>query len=377
MKKGVVLKIKKDKAIIMAEDCSFIEIKSFNGMYQGMEVCFKEEDILKKKAVFRSNKYINAACFMLLVFSSYLLLSFYQENIAAYAYVGIDINPSIEIALNKKGRIINARGLDEEGKEILEEVDVEKMDSVDGVKAIITKTIEKNYLEDGNTNDITVYAIMDQKDSKKGNQLVEKVEKAIKEEVVAHSIEGNIKTFVSDKKVKKEADKKGISVAKYISQAEKEAVSIKAEDRDKKENKELRDNDKGRDDKEKKKLKYSYKDKADKEKEEKENIKNNDKKKYNEDNDYKKNNNWIKKYEKNSKENNDEKITGKNEKPANNKKDNNKDKKDNDEDDEDDDEGKDKDDMKDNKKEKQKKDNDNRNNNNKNKKDDKNKWKNK
>jgi len=216
MRKGVVLKIKKDRAIIMADDCTYCEIKSFYGMYPGMEVCFNEEDMFNKRKLFSVNRYITAACFILLVFCSYLFLSFYQENMAAYAYVGIDINPSIEIALNKKGRIINARGLDEEGKEILEEINVKNMDSMEGVKAIITKSIEMNYLEAENKNQITVYAVLNNKNSGDGKELVEKVERVIKEEVVAHSIDGEIKTIVSDKKVKKEADKKGISVAKYI-----------------------------------------------------------------------------------------------------------------------------------------------------------------
>lgn len=240
MRKGVVLKIKKDRATIMADDCTFCEIRSFNGMYPGMEVCFNEGDILKKRITLRSNKYVNAACFMIIVLSSYLFLSFYQENIAAYAYVGIDINPSIELVLNRKGRIINARGLDEEGKEVLQEIDVRKMESVDGVKAIITKTIEMNYIEEDNTNEITIYAVTDEKNSEDGNKIVEKVEKAVKEEVVARSLRGEIKTFVSNKKVKSEADKKGISVAKYIAEDAKETVVREIGKKDKKDNKEFK-----------------------------------------------------------------------------------------------------------------------------------------
>lgn len=219
----------------MADDCTYCEIKSFNGMYPGMEVCFREEDMFKRRKLFSVNRYVTAACFILLVFCSYLFLSFYQENMAAYAYVGIDINPSIEIALNKKGRIINARGLDEEGKEILEEVNVKNMDSMEGVKAIITKSIEMNYLEAENKNQITVYAVLNNKNSGDGKELVEKVERVIKEEVVAHSIDGEIKTFVSDKKVKNEADKQGISVVEYIMENAKKNVAGKNDNKDKNE----------------------------------------------------------------------------------------------------------------------------------------------
>jgi len=210
MRKGVVIKLNKDKATLMAEDCTFCDIKAFKGMYQGMEVCFNDVDILKRRLVFKANRYVNAACFMLLIFCSYLFLSFYQENIAAYAYVGIDINPSIELALNKKGIIIGSRGLDDEGKELLEKINIKKMDSVEGVKQIIAKTIDMNYLDKNESNEITLYAIMEKENNQNGNELIEKMENAIKEEVVAHSIDGKINAFVSDKEVKDKADKMGV-----------------------------------------------------------------------------------------------------------------------------------------------------------------------
>lgn len=231
MRKGVVVKLNKDRATLMAEDCTFCDIKAFRGMYQGMEVCFNDMDILKRKIAFRSNRYVNAACFMLLVFCSYLFLSFYQENIAAYAYVGIDINPSIEIALNKKGRIVGSRGLDEEGKELLEKINIIKMDSTEGVKQIIAKTIDMNYLDKDDNNEITLYAIMKKENNQGGNELIEKMEKAIKDEVVSHNINGKIKAFVSNKQVKDKADKMGISVAQYMSKDAKATVAEEKEDK--------------------------------------------------------------------------------------------------------------------------------------------------
>lgn len=228
MRKGVVIKLNKGRATLIAEDCTFCDIKAFKGMYQGMEVCFNDVDILKRRLVFKANRYVNAACFMLLIFCSYLFLSFYQENIAAYAYVGIDINPSIELALNKKGIIIGSRGLDDEGKELLEKINIKKMDSIEGVKQIIAKTIDMNYLDKNESNEITLYAIMEKENNQNGNELIEKMENAIKEEVVAHSIDGKINAFVSDKEVKDKADKMGVSVGQYIS---KKAKTTKAEDK--------------------------------------------------------------------------------------------------------------------------------------------------
>ncbi|MDD4834750.1 MAG: anti-sigma factor domain-containing protein [Lutispora sp.] len=278
MKKGVVIKINKNRATLMAEDCTFCEIKAFNGMYNGMEVCFSDMDILRKKVIYRTNKYVNAACFMLLVFCSYLFLSFYQENIAAYAYVGIDINPSIEMALNKKGKIINIRGLDQEGKELLGEIDLKKMDSVDGIKQIIAKTIDMEYLEPGDSNKITVYAVMEKENSKGGSELIQKMERAIKEEVEAHSIKGEIKTIVYDKEIKNKADKMGISVTKYISQDAKVVIaednkdkSLKGDKKDKKDKQDKNYKDKDKDEQEDDEEDDDDDDKDDKNKDKKDN----------------------------------------------------------------------------------------------------------
>lgn len=235
----------------MADDCTFCEIKSFNGMYKGMEICFTDSDIIKSRIQPKSRKYVNAASFILLILCGYLFFSFYQENYAAYAYVGVDINPSIEISLNKKEKIIGVRGIDEEGKKIASELSINKMESTEGIKEIIKKAIDENYLNPDSTNKITVYTIMEKSDDNMGDIIVNKMENAIADEVSSHSIKGEIKTFVSDKNVKKLADSKGISVVQYLSSdlksvmTDKESIkqNKKEDDKDKKEkNSSMKDN---------------------------------------------------------------------------------------------------------------------------------------
>lgn len=200
----------------MANDCMFYEIKAFKGMYKGMEICFNESDIINTKIQLKSRRYINVASFILFILCGYLFFNFYQENYTAYAYVGIDINPNIELALNKKEKIIGVRGIDEEGKKIVSELNINKMNGTDGVKEIIKKAIDKNYLKPDSNNEIIVYAIMD-KSNNKADIIANKMGNAIYEEVSCHSIKGEIKSIVADKNIKKAADKKGVSVTEYLS----------------------------------------------------------------------------------------------------------------------------------------------------------------
>lgn len=233
MKKGVVLKIKRNSAIIMADNCMFYEVKGFNGMYKGMEICFSEKDIIKTATKIKERRYINAASFILFILCGYLFFSFYQDNYAAYAYVGIDMNPSIEISLNKKEQIIGVRGIDEEGKKIISELDINKMTGTEGVKKIIKKAIDENYLKPDSNNKITVYTIMEKNNDSMGNVIVNKIEDAIAEEVSINSIKGEIKTLVSDKNIKKRADNKGVSVVQYLLDDSESVMNEKKSTKDK------------------------------------------------------------------------------------------------------------------------------------------------
>ncbi|MDD2482258.1 MAG: hypothetical protein PHF82_09050, partial [Lutispora sp.] len=153
-----------------------------------------------------------------------------------------------------------------------------KMDSVDGIKQIIAKTIDMEYLEPGDSNKITVYAVMEKENSKGGSELIQKMERAIKEEVEAHSIKGEIKTIVYDKEIKNKADKMGISVTKYISQDAKVVIaednkdkSLKGDKKDKKDKQDKNYKDKDKDEQEDDEEDDDDDDKDDKNKDKKDN----------------------------------------------------------------------------------------------------------
>ena len=76
----MVLKIRQNNAIIMADDCNFYEVKAFEGIYKGMEICFDDNDIIRTKKHSKNRRYINAASFIFFILCGYLFFSFYQNN---------------------------------------------------------------------------------------------------------------------------------------------------------------------------------------------------------------------------------------------------------------------------------------------------------
>ena len=72
------------------------------------------------------------------------------------AYVTLDVNPSLELALNRFDGVVGARGLNDDGAELLEEADVVWMSSEEAVEKIERALAEGGYLEDGPVLTVTV-----------------------------------------------------------------------------------------------------------------------------------------------------------------------------------------------------------------------------
>ncbi|MCM1290081.1 MAG: PepSY domain-containing protein [Corallococcus sp.] len=67
---------------------------------------------------------------------------------ASAATVSLDVNPSVEIKINNKQRVISAEGLNDEGKDILGTMDLKGCQLEVAVNAVIGSMLRKGYLSD-------------------------------------------------------------------------------------------------------------------------------------------------------------------------------------------------------------------------------------
>ncbi|ABO50818.1 hypothetical protein Dred_2308 [Desulforamulus reducens MI-1] len=68
----------------------------------------------------------------------------------AAAYVALDINPSIELTVNDSGTVIEVKGLNEDGNELLEKVTPKKMQVYKAVESLVEEAAKCNYLNSNN-----------------------------------------------------------------------------------------------------------------------------------------------------------------------------------------------------------------------------------
>nr|WP_176698693.1 anti-sigma factor domain-containing protein [Romboutsia hominis] len=117
------MELNKDHAIVMINSGDMLKIKIKKGLLIGDAIIFTEEDIIKESKVieFKNKKWIKP---LALVASIFFIIIFNfsgkdKEPISnPYALVTLDINPSIGLEVDENKIVVNAKGLNKDGKKM-------------------------------------------------------------------------------------------------------------------------------------------------------------------------------------------------------------------------------------------------------------------
>ncbi|ABZ84391.1 hypothetical protein HM1_1833 [Heliomicrobium modesticaldum Ice1] len=74
----------------------------------------------------------------------------------AVKFVTVDINPSIELALNEENRVINSRPLNEDGKKLLQAEVLEGLDAEEALSRITNEAIHQGFLSPSRDNVVVI-----------------------------------------------------------------------------------------------------------------------------------------------------------------------------------------------------------------------------
>ena len=118
-KKGTILKIKNNLAIIMTSDCKIVSIRKQPGMYAGLEISFNEKEIVYKRSKINFASGIVAGLAAVFIIMFIFFNSF--NSYGAYAYVTIDSDTSIEFELDKNNKVRKVNYFNDGANELLKE----------------------------------------------------------------------------------------------------------------------------------------------------------------------------------------------------------------------------------------------------------------
>jgi len=210
--KGVVMELNRNCAVVLDENGSF---KKINIRGKDLEVG-QEVQLDRYKTFISANHYKTlgfvAALLIMVLASSFPV--YFNNNFTASAYVTIDINPSMELVLNSKGKILDVTALNDEAQEVLKVLNLKNQSLENAIASIAEEAEKMGYVQEDNP-EIFVTTVL--KNTKAEEKVIEGISNAI------HKLENNPNTkaalSVLEGKLeeRQEAAKNNISVGKYIS----------------------------------------------------------------------------------------------------------------------------------------------------------------
>ncbi|RSD28249.1 anti-sigma factor domain-containing protein [Mesobacillus subterraneus] len=235
MRKGIILEINELYLTLLTPEGEFLRARKLQQDYQvGEEIhFFPETEIVKRRKFnlsFINNMKARAVALslaFLLVFTASLPL--YQSS-QVYAYMSIDVNPSVELAVNNDLKVLRLKGYNEEGKQIIQAVSGwEKQDAALVAEMILLEMEQEGYLK--TRNDVVIATVhkgkVKDKIEKKLEQKISEIKQVTEEEeVVVHIYSGTTED-------REEAKELGVTTGVYISKLDKEVNENKPSDHQK------------------------------------------------------------------------------------------------------------------------------------------------
>jgi hypothetical protein len=144
MKKGIIMEVNDSLLTLLTPDGQFLQARKQDHPYVlGEEILFTP--ISKKKSAlvnrFIGVKQLSIAAAALFLFLG-SLIPVYQSN-KAYAYMSIDVNPSIELGINKQMEVVKLTAFNPDGEKIISHIGVWKKKGVTDIAQMVLKEIKK------------------------------------------------------------------------------------------------------------------------------------------------------------------------------------------------------------------------------------------
>lgn len=227
---GILMEVGEDSAIIMTKEGEFLKVKKPSpNVSAGEEITSTTVDVNRYSFM----KYAAiAATFLLLL----IPFTYFQQAMATVAYVNVDINPSLEMGINKYNKVNSVKALNSDGEALVKDMPLKDLDINEALDKVISGAKEKGYINDDKQNNIEI-ALVTIKESQV-NISQESLVKYAENLAPKINVDATVKIQGADKKLHDEAQKENLSTNKYIDKSkdkDNEAVKVKIKKDNKKE----------------------------------------------------------------------------------------------------------------------------------------------
>lgn len=163
MRIGTIMEFKSGLAVVLTDDCDFVKIRKIQGMELGQRIDINSRSKHNYWSIYNRKTIgvLLAACIMLGVLGAYLKISpAYAEP---YAYVTLDINPSIELGINRAYEVISINYFNNDGKIVMENLAVKGQNVDIALKNIVDKAMSLGYFKNKKIGAVLITAVPNSK----------------------------------------------------------------------------------------------------------------------------------------------------------------------------------------------------------------------
>lgn len=166
---GIVMEVRKNQAVILSDDGNVSTINDKN--YElGQVIIMKKEKTLNSKLIKKVAGI--ASVFALAAVSSFAYTT-------PTSYVSLDVNPSIEYSLNMFDKVLTVKAVNEDGQEIVANLEVKNLEISEAVQKTIDKLLQEGYITDDENAGIVIAISND--DEEKSEELATELEQETQE----------------------------------------------------------------------------------------------------------------------------------------------------------------------------------------------------
>ncbi|WP_139993831.1 anti-sigma factor domain-containing protein [Paenibacillus paridis] len=219
MKRGVVMSIHKQHAVVMTADGQFLQAPIQGTPQIGEEITFEDE--YRKPRPFKPAYWYSGAAaavvlLMLLPFWFYMQ----KDMHPVVAYMSMDINPSVELGVDRQGKVRELHALNEDGEQIIQGLEFKGVSAEEVAASILQRAKGSHYL-DTPDKDIFITSMLVEGNSALQldyeNILTGKVDRTLRSllaQLAAEAVSANVTTLSIPSELRDEAAANGISSGK-------------------------------------------------------------------------------------------------------------------------------------------------------------------
>ena len=201
---GIIIEITGKEAVIMKNGGDFVSLPAKEG--------WKKGDIVPVKTKPRSRRFLTAAAAIAACLCFVVTGGGYHYYYAQAALISVDVNPSIELTVNRLDRVTSSSALNEDGEALLSGIRLTGMECGEAVKELLQSESGEPYLSGNKNVVVTVYSANEARQSR----LLEEIRETADTTVTTLRPDGNTEYRAVTSEEVEAAHSCGVTAGKYI-----------------------------------------------------------------------------------------------------------------------------------------------------------------